>query len=68
MHLRKLFGDEYEAYARQTAKLAPGIFGNKQPPGQSPLSQARLSVRKSPTSTTAPRIATRILAINPPPV
>jgi hypothetical protein len=26
MHLRKLFGDEYEAYARQTAKLAPGIF------------------------------------------
>jgi len=26
MHLQKLFGDEYEAYARQTAKLAPGIF------------------------------------------
>jgi protein-S-isoprenylcysteine O-methyltransferase Ste14 len=26
-HLRKLFGDEYEGYARQTpAKLAPGIF------------------------------------------
>jgi protein-S-isoprenylcysteine O-methyltransferase Ste14 len=25
-HLRKLFGDEYEAYARQTAKLAPGIY------------------------------------------
>jgi protein-S-isoprenylcysteine O-methyltransferase Ste14 len=26
IHLRGLFGDEYEAYARKTAKLAPGIF------------------------------------------
>jgi protein-S-isoprenylcysteine O-methyltransferase Ste14 len=26
MHLRKLFASEYEDYARQTAKLVPGIF------------------------------------------
>ena len=26
IHLRKLFGEEYEEYAQQTAKLAPGIF------------------------------------------
>jgi protein-S-isoprenylcysteine O-methyltransferase Ste14 len=25
-HLHKLFGHEYEAYARQTARLAPGIY------------------------------------------
>ncbi len=26
VHLRDIFGDEYEAYSRQTAKLVPGVF------------------------------------------
>jgi protein-S-isoprenylcysteine O-methyltransferase Ste14 len=25
-HLHKLFGREYEAYARQTARVVPGIY------------------------------------------